>query len=308
MQTIAGTFCLVGVVVPCRPLLARLQEEQAAAATVPSDAAPRAPGHDPHEEVPVGWSLVNPPPHRRPLTGSWIVHSCGRPSAAPGPAGPSRGRIPMLTRTRASLSPLRDTHGWPHTRDRPRPTGTRAPRVGRTASSSLPRQRRRGSESARVTIHPTRWLSPNTTPANQQPFHVQRKICARGTPPPSKAVGLLAGDASGRRRRGATTSAGIREGRAGGRRKVGTSRQQPVRRRQTEMKKCPSELQLEAFIRGSGEGAAESEPTGSGPSEPGGSGAFSPGGFGFGDTVSTAKPTANIMAALATETSPSLWI
>jgi hypothetical protein len=74
------------------------------------------------------------------------------------------------------------------------------------------------------------------------------------------------------------------------------------------MKKCPSELQLEAFIRGSGEGAAESEPTGSGPSEPGGSGVFSPGGFGFGDTVSTAKPTANIMAALATETSPSLWI
>lgn len=225
-----------------------------------------------------------------------------------GAGGTQRGRIPMLTRTRASLSPLRDTHGWPHTRDRPRPTGTRAPRVGRTASSSLPRQRRRGSESARVTIHPTRWLSPNTTPANQQPFHVQRKICARGTPPPSKAVGLLAGDASGRRRRGATTSAGIREGRAGGRRKVGTSRQQPVRRRQTEMKKCPSELQLEAFIRGSGEGAAESEPTGSGPSEPGGSGAFSPGGFGFGDTVSTAKPTANIMAALATETSPSLWI
>lgn len=184
MQTIAGTFCLVGVVVPCRPLLARLQEEQAAAATVPSDAAPRAPGHDPHEEVPVGWSLVNPPPHHRPLTGSWIVHSCGRPSAAPGPAGPSRGRIPMLTRTRASLSPLRDTHGWPHTRDRPRPTGTRAPRVGRTASSSLPRQRRRGSESARVTIHPTRWLSPNTTPANQQPFHVQRKICARGRTAP----------------------------------------------------------------------------------------------------------------------------
>lgn len=101
-----------------------------------------------------------------------------------GAGGTQRGRIPMLTRTRASLSPLRDTHGWPHTRDRPRPTGTRAPRVGRTASSSLPRQRRRGSESARVTIHPTRWLSPNTTPANQQPFHVQRKICARGRTAP----------------------------------------------------------------------------------------------------------------------------
>uniref|UniRef100_K3XYW5 BZIP domain-containing protein n=1 Tax=Setaria italica TaxID=4555 RepID=K3XYW5_SETIT len=54
------------------------------------------------------------------------------------------------------------------------------------------------------------------------------------------------------------------------------------------MKKCPSELQLEAFIRESGEGAvsgaAESKPSGSGPSEPGGSGVFSPGGIGFGDT------------------------
>ena len=51
------------------------------------------------------------------------------------------------------------------------------------------------------------------------------------------------------------------------------------------MKKCPSELQLEAFIRESGAGAAESKP-GSGPSEPGGSGVFSPGGVGFGDSVS----------------------
>ena len=55
------------------------------------------------------------------------------------------------------------------------------------------------------------------------------------------------------------------------------------------MKKCPSELQLEAFIRESagGAGGAESK-TGTGPSEPGGSAVFSPGGVGFGDSVSTA--------------------
>jgi len=51
------------------------------------------------------------------------------------------------------------------------------------------------------------------------------------------------------------------------------------------MKKCPSELQLEAFIRESagGAGGAESKP-GTGPSEPGGSAVFSPGGVGFGDS------------------------
>ncbi|KAG2613498.1 bZIP transcription factor RISBZ5-like isoform X1 [Panicum virgatum] len=48
------------------------------------------------------------------------------------------------------------------------------------------------------------------------------------------------------------------------------------------MKKCPSELQWEAFIRESA-GGAESKP-GTGPSEPGGSAVFSPGGVGFGDS------------------------
>jgi hypothetical protein len=50
------------------------------------------------------------------------------------------------------------------------------------------------------------------------------------------------------------------------------------------MKKCPSELQLEAFLRESGGGSAAESKSGSGPGEPGGSGVFSPGGVGFGDS------------------------
>nr|CAB3471080.1 unnamed protein product [Digitaria exilis] len=57
------------------------------------------------------------------------------------------------------------------------------------------------------------------------------------------------------------------------------------------MKKCPSELQLEAFIRESGEGAGgaarsmlgRGEDSSGGLDELGGSGVFSPG-IGFGDS------------------------
>ena len=63
------------------------------------------------------------------------------------------------------------------------------------------------------------------------------------------------------------------------------------------MKKCASELQLEAFIRESGAdaraAAGRSNPGCGGPGEPGGSGVFSPGGalpgVGFADSVSTAS-------------------
>jgi hypothetical protein len=58
------------------------------------------------------------------------------------------------------------------------------------------------------------------------------------------------------------------------------------------MKKCASELELEAFIRESGEdaraAAGGSSPGCGGSSDPGGSGVFSPG-FGFADSVSTAN-------------------
>ncbi|XP_066377130.1 bZIP transcription factor RISBZ5-like [Miscanthus floridulus] len=54
------------------------------------------------------------------------------------------------------------------------------------------------------------------------------------------------------------------------------------------MKKCASELQLEAFIRESGAAAGRSNPGCGGPGEPGGSGVFSPGGalpgVGFADS------------------------
>jgi len=63
------------------------------------------------------------------------------------------------------------------------------------------------------------------------------------------------------------------------------------------MKKCASELQLEAFIRESGDdaraAAGRGNPGCGGPGEPGGSGVFSPGaggalpGVGFADSVST---------------------
>ena len=65
------------------------------------------------------------------------------------------------------------------------------------------------------------------------------------------------------------------------------------------MKKCASELQLEAFIRETGADAradaGRSNPGCGGPGEPGGSGVFSPGaggalpGVGFADSVSTAS-------------------